>query len=70
MSHTGQLWPLGFQLKIFVWCVDSLSGVQHQSSDRLLMVCQSGSGFSSDQIPEPDGGIVAAWGKQKTNKTK
>lgn len=64
---TGQMWPVGYKLNILVWCVDSLSGVQHQSSDRLLVVCQSSSGFSSDQIPQSDGCIVAAWGQQ-TNK--
>lgn len=37
-----------------------LSGVQHDTSDRLLVVCQSRSGFAGDQIPQPDGWIVAA----------
>lgn len=39
---------------------DLLSGVQHNTSDRLLVVCQSRSGFSSNQIPQSDGWIVTA----------
>lgn len=37
----------------------SLSGMHHQRPDGLLVVGQSCSGFSCDQIPQPDGGIVA-----------
>lgn len=33
----------------------SLSGVKHDTSDRLLVVCQGRSGFPGDQVPQPDG---------------
>lgn len=47
--------------------VDLLSGVQHNGSDRLLVVRQSRPGLPSDQIPQPDGGIVAACEELKSS---
>lgn len=39
---------------VTVACVNSLPGMQHHRSDRLLVVGQSSSGLSGNQIPQPD----------------
>lgn len=37
-----------------------LSGMEHQRSDRLLVIGQCGSSLASDQIPESDGGVMTS----------
>lgn len=44
---------------------NSLPWVQHYSANRFLMVGQSGSSFPSNEIPEPDSGIMTPCGIDK-----
>lgn len=37
-----------------------LPGMEHQSSDRLLVVSQCGSCLAGDQIPESNGGVMTS----------
>lgn len=44
------------------WKSDSLSWMQHYCTHRFLMIGQRGSRLPGNEIPEPDGGVMASCG--------